>query len=165
MPPLPVLETRARREPDVVRFALEYPTEDALLRAGILAAALILGAPSYASAQDKCADATDQSTMTECAGDAFGKSDKQLNDLYRQVEKRLSDDADTRKLLGQAQRAWIKFRDAECDFQSSATAGGSARPMVIAMCMDSLTQARVKDLQGYLKCEQGDMSCPVPAAN
>lgn len=37
-------------------------------------------------------------------------------------------------------------------------------PMLIAQCMDSLAQSRVKNFEGYLKCEEGDMSCPVPAA-
>jgi hypothetical protein len=37
--------------------------------------------------------------------------------------------------------------------------------MVAAMCADGLTQSRLKDFERYLKCEEGDMSCPVPAGN
>ncbi|MDN3720488.1 lysozyme inhibitor LprI family protein [Roseibium salinum] len=88
------------------------------------------------------------------------KSDKKLNELYKQIAARLKEDADTKKLLVQAQRDWIKFRDAECDFQTAAAAGGSVMPMLIAQCMDGLTQARAEQFEGYLNCEEGDMSCP-----
>lgn len=128
---------------------------------GTALAFLIAGA---AKAADDCDNASDQTTMNVCAGDALKKSDKQLNDLYKQVEARLKDDADTTKLLVSAQKAWISFRDAECTFSSSAVAQGSVYPMIYAMCLDGLTQLRVKDLQTYLACEEGDMSCPVPAA-
>ncbi|MDZ5698544.1 lysozyme inhibitor LprI family protein [Chelativorans sp. M5D2P16] len=131
-----------------------------------LTAAIVLAAPAFAFAQDKCYDnAESQAAMTECADAAFKKSDKSLNRLYKQIEARLSDDADTKKLLVQAQRDWIKFRDAECSFQTAGATGGSIMPMLVAQCMDDLTQSRVKDFEVYLNCEEGDLSCPVPAAN
>jgi uncharacterized protein YecT (DUF1311 family) len=39
---------------------------------------------------------------------------------------------------------------------------GSMYPMVIAGCKESLTNVRLKDFQGYLNCQEGDTSCPVP---
>lgn len=131
----------------------------------LIAAAVVLAMPAFAFAKDKCADAEDQATMNQCADAAFKKSDAKLNTLYKQIESRLKDDPDTKKLLVQAQRDWVKFRDAECDFQTAGAAGGSVMPMLISMCMDSLTQSRIKDFEGYLNCEEGDMSCPVPAAD
>jgi uncharacterized protein YecT (DUF1311 family) len=130
-----------------------------------LAAAMVLAMPTFASAQDKCSDAAKtQAAMNECAGSSFKKSDKTLNELYQQIETRLNDDADTKKLLVQAQRDWVKFRDAECNFQTAQAAGGSMMPMLTAQCTDGLTQSRIKNFEAYLKCEEGDMSCPVPAA-
>ncbi|MET3649970.1 lysozyme inhibitor LprI family protein [Phyllobacterium ifriqiyense] len=131
----------------------------------ILAAAGVLAIPGFSLAADKCANAEDQATLNQCADASFKKSDKKLNDLYKQIEGRLSDDMDTRKLLVQAQREWGKFRDAECDFQTAGAAGASMMPMLVLMCRDTLTQSRVKDFEGYLKCQEGDMSCPVPAAD
>ncbi|TJW18158.1 MAG: DUF1311 domain-containing protein [Mesorhizobium sp.] len=135
------------------------------MKTAILTAAAVLAMPAFAFAKDKCANATDQATMNECADAAFKKSDKQLNELYKQIEGRLKDDADTKKLLVQAQRDWGRFRNAECSFQTEGAAGGSVVPMLVSTCMDGLTQSRIKDFQGYLKCEEGDLSCPVPAAN
>ena len=36
--------------------------------------------------------------------------------------------------------------------------------MVVANCQAGLTNLRLKDLQGYLHCEEGVLDCPVPAA-
>ncbi|MER8705963.1 lysozyme inhibitor LprI family protein [Mesorhizobium sp. M0323] len=135
------------------------------MKIAILTAAVVLAAPTFALAKDKCADAKDQATMNQCFGAEFQKSDKKLNELYKQIEARLKDDADTKKFLVQAQRDWGKFRDAECSFQTAGSAGGSVIPMLIAQCMDGLTQSRVKAFEGYLNCKEGDLSCPVPAAN
>ncbi|MER8771385.1 lysozyme inhibitor LprI family protein [Mesorhizobium sp. M0960] len=136
------------------------------MKTSILTSAMILATPASVFAQDKCYDAAkNQATTNECADAAFKESDKKLNELYKQIEARLNDDADTKTLLVQAQRGWVKFRDAECSFQTAGSVEGSMTPMLIAQCMDSLTQSRVKDFEGYLKCQEGDPSCRVPAAN
>jgi len=135
------------------------------MRTILLATAMMLAIPAFAFAQDNCSAAEDQATMNECADAAFKEADKKLNELYKQIEARLSDDAETKNLLVQAQRDWVKFRDAECSFQTASAAGGSVMPMLTATCMESLTQVRVEAFEGYLNCEEGDLSCPVPAAN
>lgn len=104
-----------------------------------------------------------QAALNQCYGDAYKKSDAELNALYRQVETRLKDDAATVKLLVTAQKAWVAFRDAECDFSTSGAAQGSIHPMILAICLDELTRVRIKNFRGYLNCQEGDMSCPVPA--
>lgn len=103
--------------------------------------------------------------MDECAAASLRKADAALNDVYRQIMSRLRNDEDAKRRITAAQRAWIGFRDAECTFAASKGAGGSAYGMVVASCKDELTAARVKRLQTYLECEEGDLSCPVPAAS
>ncbi|MFF7057875.1 lysozyme inhibitor LprI family protein [Achromobacter spanius] len=109
-----------------------------------------------------CGNAATQTDMNLCADQAYRKSDADLNEAYRTVMKRLKDDATKTTQLQSAQKAWLFFRDAECAFSSSGTTGGSVYPMVLSQCLDTLTQARTKELRAYLKCEEGDMSCPVP---
>ncbi|MDX8446404.1 lysozyme inhibitor LprI family protein [Mesorhizobium captivum] len=118
-----------------------------------------------AFAGDKCAEARDQASLNQCADASFRKSDKKLNALYKQIEARLKDDADAKELFVQAQQDWIKFRDAERNFQAAGAAGGSMAPMLALMCRDSLTQPRVKNFEAYLNCQEGDLSCPVPSTN
>ena len=87
-------------------------------------ATLILAAPLLAGVAraDDCANAMDQATMDECAGKDFDAADKKLNDAYKQIEGRLKDNAGSKKLLVDAQRAWVAFRDAECAFQGGPQA-------------------------------------------
>ncbi len=131
----------------------------------ILFVVAALLASGFAEAKDRCDEATDQASMNQCAAAAYAASDKRLNEVYRQVRDRLKDEPDTARALTAAQRAWIGYRDAECGFAASGVVGGSSYPMIHAMCLNGLTQARSKDLEGYLACEEGDLSCPVPSAN
>jgi len=134
-----------------------------------LAAALVLAAGAHAQPQPqtqpqliKCGNASTQTDLNLCADQAYRKSDAELNAAYRTVTARLKDDQATLAKLQSAQKAWLFFRDAECAFSSGGTTGGSAYPMVLSQCLDKLTQTRTKVLRAYLKCEEGDMSCPVP---
>lgn len=125
------------------------------------AAALILAASAQAQPQD-CGNAATQTDMNLCADKAYRKSDAELNKAYKAVVERLKGDQTTTTQLQAAQKAWLFFRDAECAFSASGTTGGSVYPMVLSQCLDTLTRARTKELNAYLKCEEGDLSCPVP---
>lgn len=133
-----------------------------LMRLPLLAALLFLGASISNAVAEDCAEPEDQATMNQCADKAYKAADARLNTAYQKIVARLDEDA--RKLLTGAQRAWIAYRDAECRFQTSNAAEGSIYPAVLSGCMQSLTQARLKDLETYLSCQEGDLSCPVPAA-
>ncbi|WP_432286403.1 lysozyme inhibitor LprI family protein [Aminobacter sp. BA135] len=117
---------------------------------------------SVASAEECDRNDQTQMGMNTCAAQDYVASDAKLNFAYGDIMKRLSDNAGARKLLQDSQRAWIAFRDAECKFASSGVEGGSAYPMIHSGCLQSLTDARVAQLGSYLKCEEGDLSCPVP---
>ncbi|MET3793231.1 lysozyme inhibitor LprI family protein [Aquamicrobium terrae] len=93
----------------------------------------------------------------------YQKADRELNNTFKQIEHRLSDDPGGKSRLVHTQRAWIAFRDAECAFQSSGEDGGSAAPLVIAACRAALTSERAAQLKTYLNCEEGDLACPVPS--
>jgi uncharacterized protein YecT (DUF1311 family) len=109
----------------------------------------------------ECEDQT-QSGLSACAEAAYRKSDAALNNVYKQIVRRLKDDAPTAKLLVTAQKAWIDYRDAECEFSSSGVIGGSLYPMTLAICQEAVTRRRTQELGEYLKCGEGDAGCPVP---
>ncbi|MFL1524664.1 lysozyme inhibitor LprI family protein [Pseudomonas sp. O230] len=109
-----------------------------------------------------CDNAADQATMNQCAVQQNKAADKELNVLYQQITERLKGSPDSKKLLVGAQRAWIGFRDAECKFSASGVEGGSVYPLIYSNCVTDLTKARVEALKTYLKCQEGDLSCPVP---
>ncbi|MBW4789527.1 lysozyme inhibitor LprI family protein [Alcaligenes faecalis subsp. faecalis] len=134
------------------------------LNTGLIALGLSLMASASSVQAADCGSMTNQNAMNQCFSNEYKNSDAELNKLYKEIGNRLKDDADTLKALRNAQRAWISFRDAECDFAAINTQGGSIHSMLITTCRNELTQARIKNFNTYLSCEEGDMSCPVPPA-
>ncbi|MCI0998008.1 lysozyme inhibitor LprI family protein [Pseudomonas corrugata] len=113
---------------------------------------------------DDCANATTQGEMNQCAAQEKNAADNELNSLYKQITARLKGNPEGKQLLVKAQRAWIGFRDTECKFSASGVEGGSVYPLIYSNCITALTKARVETFKTYLKCKEGDLSCPVPEA-
>jgi uncharacterized protein YecT (DUF1311 family) len=129
----------------------------ALRTAAVLAALVPL--PAAAA----CGPDASQSELDACAAAGFRAADRKLNGLYAAMKGRLKGgDAGTTRLLTLSQRAWVAWRDAECDFAASGVAGGSVYPTIRDQCLTELTAARIADFRHYLDCEEGDLSCPLP---
>jgi uncharacterized protein YecT (DUF1311 family) len=109
----------------------------------------------------ECPDQT-QTGLNQCAAESYAKADEGLNRAYKRIVQKLKGQDQAAGLFVKAQKSWIAFRDSECAFVSSGASGGSIYPMIYSMCLEQVTKDRVKQLQNYLKCEEGDLSCPVP---
>ena len=127
-------------------------------KAIFLLSALLLALPAHAADKVDCKNAQTQMDMDFCAGRDFTAADAQLNALYKKLVALL--DAHERVSLVKAQRAWLAWRDAECDYRTISSEGGSIRPMLIGECDTELTANRIKDIKDQLKCSAGDLSCP-----
>jgi uncharacterized protein YecT (DUF1311 family) len=115
-------------------------------------------AASPASAQmNACASAQTQSAMNICADQQYKKDDAALNQVYGKLKAKLN--ASDQAALQAAEKAWIAYRDAECAFETSGTAGGSIHPMVLSMCLDEKTLVHTAELNRQLNCKEGDPSC------
>ncbi|CFR05425.1 lysozyme inhibitor LprI family protein [Yersinia kristensenii] len=106
-----------------------------------------------------CQNAVTQQDMNQCATSDYKKADTELNRTYKEVLAKTS--VGQRALLKSAQQTWIKYRDADCTFQSSATEGGSVHPMIISACLTHKTEERTTQLKSFLNCPEGDLSCPL----
>jgi uncharacterized protein YecT (DUF1311 family) len=133
-------------------------------RAALVSAAIMLAAVALAPlpAAADCDPNAAQAELNACTGAAFAAADRTLNALYARMRERLADDSATFGQLTVAQRAWIAWRDAECDLAAAGVAGGSVYPMIRGQCLTALTAARVADFHRYLACAEGDLSCPLP---
>lgn len=104
----------------------------------------------------KCDPAGNQAEMNQCAYDDFLKADKKLNEVYQALIKASAGDKTYIKALRQAQRAWIKFRDAElkamfsCAEEDIKLCWGSMVGMLYPNAKAALTEERTKKLQHYL---------------
>jgi Uncharacterized protein conserved in bacteria len=125
----------------------------------LTAIALLLSANALA---DDCDKATTQTDMNICADTKLKAADKKLNETYQTAMKR-SPPA-TQALLRDAQKKWIALRDADCEFISAGTEGGSVQPMIRLDCTTAKTEERTAWLESLLNCEEGDLSCPIPRA-
>lgn len=96
-----------------------------------------------------CPDAMTQHAMNRCAAQEFQKADAELNKIYRELTR----DAGTaeKAKLRAAQLAWIKFRDAHCDYEAFGNTGGSIYPMVHGFCRARVTRERTNQFREIIK--------------
>lgn len=91
-----------------------------------------------------CRDAGSNAEVTQCFVTASQAADKQLNEVYARVRQVLS--PDEQEQLQEAQRLWVKFRDANCTAERSLYGGGTAAPMVYEACLEADTRQRITEL-------------------
>lgn len=123
------------------------------MRLAVIALISVLCARSVIPAQDQkkdpCAEAQTQTEMNICWGNEYKAADAQLNAAYREFTAKLNPEETAQ--LKTAQLAWIKFRDANCEFVADAYKGGSIRPMIAAICLADVTRARTSELKAQMK--------------
>lgn len=98
-----------------------------------------------ADREDPCPGSNNQHELNRCAARARDKADAELNKTYQQLMRET--EGTERAKLRAAQLAWLKFRDAHCDYESIGNKGGSIYPMVFSFCLARVTTGRVKQLQ------------------
>lgn len=87
--------------------------------------------------------------MNECIYKEYQAIDKKLNYSYQELLKIIPNNS-KKKLLA-AQRAWLKYRDLECDFASEFLQGGTLATVVTKNCFVEMTKKRVLKLDSDIK--------------
>jgi uncharacterized protein YecT (DUF1311 family) len=118
-------------------------------------------ASAQADEQWNCADPQAQAEMNACAGIDFERADAELNRLWRtltagaQANDRSPDsgrsETDRRseeEILRRGQRAWVQFRDAQCEYEGLSERGGSMETLIVNQCLARLTRQRIAQLRG-----------------
>lgn len=95
-----------------------------------------------------CQNATSTVEINECARQELEAADKRLNQLYRQLMTRLQGNPKKQQLVN-AQLAWIKYRDAACNFEKWD--GGTGAGYSYTFCRARMTRQRNADLETYLQ--------------
>jgi len=129
------------------------------LMIGVLAlAGGVIAASSAVFAQEAetdCKDPQTQMEMTSCEQDRYGEADKALNAQWKTTRAQMAEvdknqeenDRGAEKALLTAQRAWISYRDAQCEAEGFQARGGSMEPMLVAGCLANLSDTRTKELK------------------
>ncbi|PXX41575.1 lysozyme inhibitor LprI family protein [Undibacterium pigrum] len=114
-------------------------------------------ASSLAQAID-CNKASNTMEINECASIEQQKVEAKLNQVYQRVLKGMEKDyasdgnfADMKKAFVNAQRAWIKFREADCDAVYQKNIGGTIRNVMHISCMQARAKTRIAELEDFEK--------------
>ena len=116
------------------------------------------GAMAQEDAPVDCDNAVTQADMNQCAYQDYEKADKELNAVWKEAVKSQEevdkgaaemgpDYVGAVKALKKAQRAWIDYRDGQCEGEGYAALGGSMQPMLVSGCLAAKTTARTKELR------------------
>ncbi|WP_340644264.1 lysozyme inhibitor LprI family protein [Phenylobacterium sp.] len=120
-----------------------------LVVAVLLAPAVALAAPKPTSALDRClASKAADTTMGQimCIGDAVSVQDARLNKSYAKAMAKLTSEQQDK--LRAAQRAWIAFKEADCQSLQDDDWGTMSR-VTANMCVLDRTAERADELAAY----------------
>lgn len=93
-----------------------------------------------------------QLEMNEKAYDDYLNADALMTKMYRKAQKVLAN-SKQKKLLLDAQRAWLIFKESHCKTVAEAYDKGSMQPMVYSTCLQQITKERTKQLKRIINDE------------
>ncbi|MCP4385731.1 MAG: DUF1311 domain-containing protein [Hyphomicrobiales bacterium] len=128
------------------------------MHATLPAAAVLLAASlgtGFAQSPPDCANATSNVEMTDCAWKAYKAADKELNVVWKHVMATIKPEdylpADAAKTwkddLLSSQRAWITFKEKDCDAVAYEWYGGTGANLAVGSCLYNHTVQRTNDLK------------------
>jgi uncharacterized protein YecT (DUF1311 family) len=117
---------------------------------------ILLAIPAHA---ELCDDPQKPADIDYCAKYAFTKADGALNDVYGRLKTAYQKYPKSKTALVTSQRAWVIFRDAECEQDKAAIDGGSVEQQLLLHCKAHLTDLRFEQLQDRLLCKEGEIAC------
>ncbi|MBE9179858.1 DUF1311 domain-containing protein [Oculatella sp. LEGE 06141] len=128
-------------------------TASLLVVAAIASAGTVRVSQAQSSApQVNCQNAQSTPEINYCAEQLYQTADKALNAVYQEFRTKLGASA-TQKLT-RAQRAWIRYRDANCEFETRLSVGGTGHPAYLNACLERMTKARTAGLQKQIESRQ-----------
>ncbi len=98
-----------------------------------------------------------QKSLTNHACSWYEQQDAALNQTYQRLLSIYAHEKRQQQQLRRAQRAWLRFRDAELTWTIPT---GSAAAMCRCMKAGSMTAARQSQLAALLESEEGDVCSP-----
>ena len=108
-----------------------------------------LAEPAYSAAFGRCMDGSARDPggadfrMADCIAAETARQDAALNAAYRSLIDELPEAR--RPVLRDAQRLWVRYRDANCGFYADPD-GGTAARLAAGGCVMSMTAERAAEL-------------------
>lgn len=108
-----------------------------------------------------CSAPTRQADMNRCAYEDYLAANGAQSAVLKALTQGLA--APDRQRLRTAQKAWVGWRTAQCEFESggsSGSSGSSARELARWSCTAKLTREHTVALDKLAHCPEGDIACP-----
>jgi len=106
-------------------------------------------------ASDPCSG-TGAIEQGQCAERKLNVADKKLNEIYKKLLTALPHDMPDNASISElksAQRAWIDFRNKNCEFEGEILGGARIWKSTYSVyCIAEMTEARVRTLTQYYRC-------------
>jgi len=115
----------------------------------LLAGLSVCAAFQTAETGTGCKNATTTAAMRACENARFQKAEQELNAVYKDLMQQL--DEGRREKLRLAQNAWLRFREANADFEADAVRGGTLAPLIKMTVLADMTEARRAELKKALQ--------------
>lgn len=100
---------------------------------------------AQAAPEPRCGDAQSTAAMRECENARLKRAEDGMLAAYRKLLSRA--DEQGRAKLQAAQRAWLRYRAAEAEYQADAARDGTLAPLIAASVRADLTEARRGELE------------------
>lgn len=93
----------------------------------------------------ECEDTVTTADMRSCESVRYETAQRELRIAYQELMDQL--DASQKEKLRVTQDAWLRYRDANADFQASLAKGGTLAPLIKIGSLTEMTEARTIELK------------------
>ena len=107
------------------------------------------GSGAVVASEQICAEAVTTAEMRKCVNRRYAEFDQELNDVYTRLISQL--DSEHKKLLRDAQRAWIAYRDKNAAFVAGVFEDGTLYPVIEISERASRTERRIEELKAHMQ--------------
>ncbi|WP_170571653.1 lysozyme inhibitor LprI family protein [Ruegeria atlantica] len=113
---------------------------------------LLFSPAAFADPSLECSDASSQVEIGECVGEMENRVNQAVEASFRIAQQAATElDEVTGRVVAQpaleaAQKAWVIYRDTQCEAVGASYGGGSGTGIAITSCRVELGRARVEEL-------------------
>jgi uncharacterized protein YecT (DUF1311 family) len=93
----------------------------------------------------ECENAVTTAAMRTCEASRYAAAQRELDAAYQGLMDHI--DSGQKVKLRTTQRAWLRFRDANSDFQASLVQGGTLAPLIRIAALAEMTKTRTEELR------------------
>lgn len=88
----------------------------------------------------------------------YHEADRYLNQIYQEYIKKL--DGDKRIAFVKTHRAWIDYKELDCNFQTYGKEGKESAT-ALTECYKQHVESRIRIINYYNTCSESDANCPL----